>query len=297
MDNVKPDKKGGAWLSYVDYVNSIIVEGIVTAVCSSMDFLSEQISIKVNQKEKCLPMFDVKIDLVNNELAFDPPIVSAHGDEYGPRSIQDIIFGIVTDFVKTASQFQRLDTNQGDYLCEVKDHYRVYGSYARVSKNMAEMQRETENFIDQYSEFSFLWKEKLDESFAAFIDSGEVNAPRKQKENPDDDDDEDEVDEKYTWMAAKILKGVPQKRPSLDKYEEKLTYLAFVKSKIAALKTPIDRGWLKIISLPLIQALQNIVSSWIDRYTAFLLDSMLTEIANIKNFISEVSEGIKVVPE
>ena len=50
-------------------------------------------------------MFDVKIDLVNNDLAFDPPIVTLVEDEYGLRSIQDIIFGIVTDFIKTASQF------------------------------------------------------------------------------------------------------------------------------------------------------------------------------------------------
>lgn len=28
VDNIKPDKKSSLWLSYVDYVNGLVIEGI-----------------------------------------------------------------------------------------------------------------------------------------------------------------------------------------------------------------------------------------------------------------------------
>jgi len=39
------------------------------------------------------------------------------------------------------------------------------------------------------------------------------------------------------------------------------------------------------------------VTQWIDTYTSFLLDNTVTEIQNILEFIKEVSDGIKVLPQ
>ena len=48
MDNIKPDKKGYVWLQYVDYVNTLVIEGITIAINSSMEYLGEQINLKAN---------------------------------------------------------------------------------------------------------------------------------------------------------------------------------------------------------------------------------------------------------
>lgn len=70
-----------------------------------------------------------------------------------------------------------------------------------------------------------------------------------------------------------------------------------IKNKIDNLSTSKDLGWLKINSKPLKERLKAIIATWINKYTNFLLENTLIEIFNIKNFISEVSDGIKVVPE
>jgi hypothetical protein len=36
QDNIKPDKKSPTWLSYVDYVNSLIIEGMTSGIQASM---------------------------------------------------------------------------------------------------------------------------------------------------------------------------------------------------------------------------------------------------------------------
>lgn len=40
-DNIKPDKKSNTWLSYVDYVNGLVIEGITTGINASMGFLAD----------------------------------------------------------------------------------------------------------------------------------------------------------------------------------------------------------------------------------------------------------------
>jgi hypothetical protein len=43
--------------------------------------------------------------------------------------------------------------------------------------------------------------------------------------------------------------------------------------------------------------IQNIINSWIKKYTSFLLDNTMKEIQNIEHFIHEVDNGIKEIPQ
>jgi dynein heavy chain, axonemal len=43
LDSVKADKKGPAWKNYNDYVNTIVIDGIATAIQTALNHLHEQI--------------------------------------------------------------------------------------------------------------------------------------------------------------------------------------------------------------------------------------------------------------
>ena len=289
MDNIKPNRKSKEWLAYQDYINCVIIDGITKAIISSMDHLADQISIDYNKHHGLAPMFDIKVDLMDNEVAFDPPISSSPRE----NGIRDIIFRIVEHFISIASLIPRLDQNPGDYLIEVKDE--VFYAMSQVSKNMNQMEKETEDFIHQYQEFEFLWKESIETSFKEFLDTGE--APVHKKPVEDGEEGEMEDDETYIWMAEKILEGIVVKKPTLDKFDDKITYLTSIKSKIADMETPTEKGWLKINSQPLKTALSDIINSWMNCYTDFLLKNTVKEIENIIAFVHEVSDGIKNVPQ
>lgn len=106
-DNIKPDKKSRTWLAYVDYVNGLVIEGITKGINASMNYISDQINIQYNRHHSLPPMFDIKVDLRDREVKFDPPIENA------PRNngIRDIIRKIVSDFISVAIMMPRLDTN------------------------------------------------------------------------------------------------------------------------------------------------------------------------------------------
>jgi dynein heavy chain len=156
-DNIKPDKKSITWLAYVDYVNGLVIEGITKGINGSMNYLSDQINIHYNKHHQLPPMFDIKVDLRDREVKFEPSIESNHRQ----NGIRDIVMKVMNDFISLAIQMPRLDTNNGDYLVEIKDQFELFGSMQVINNHLNEIEEATQSFINQYKEQEFLWKETL----------------------------------------------------------------------------------------------------------------------------------------
>ena len=90
-------------------------------------------------------MFDVKVDLRDREVKFDPPIESNQRN-----GIRDIITKIINDFISISICMPRLDTNNGDYLCEIKDQFELFGQFQVVENHLTEIEKATFTFIKQY---------------------------------------------------------------------------------------------------------------------------------------------------
>ena len=229
--------------------------------------------------------------MVDREVIFDPTI----GCNKKGNGIKNILQNIVDDFISLAIQVVRVDTGQGDYLVEIKDQYVIYGAMQAFSRNFSDIEKATAEFINQYKDKEFLWKEKLEDSFQNFLGTGKD--PREEPHYIENDDGERELDETFDWMAEKILVGIQTKKPSLDVFDETITSLNRTRDDINALKHRVEIGWLSINASPLIKELQNTVDEWISCYTSFLLSNTIAEIKNIEAFIEDVSEGIKVIPK
>jgi dynein heavy chain len=135
FEHIKPDKKSPTWISYVDYVNSLVIKGITDGICSSMKYLADQISIPYNKHHQLLPIFDIRVDLQDRDVIFDPPInYTTKGN-----GIRDIIQKIIDDFISLSIQMPRLDTNSGDYLPEIKDQFSIFGATNNVTKQFQEI--------------------------------------------------------------------------------------------------------------------------------------------------------------
>lgn len=256
-----------------------------------MSYLSDQISIQYNRYNQLHPMFDIKVDLRDRDVKFEPPIESCHRG----NGIRDIIMKITNDFISLAIQMPRLDTGNGDYLVEIKDQFELFGALQVMTNNLTEIEDATRHFIHQYKDLEFLWKETLAENFSAFVEQGDD--PREKVHMKINQDGEQEEDETFKWMADKILAGVQTKKPNLDLFDEKISHLNRIKQQIGEMKVSIDIGWVRVNSLPLIKELGKTVSEWIEAYTSFLFTNTVAEIHNIQKFIDEVANGIKVIPE
>jgi dynein heavy chain len=295
-DAIRPDKKSMEWLAYVDYVNTLIIEGITRGINASMLGLADNINIETNKTNGKAAIFYVSVSLIDREVVFDP-LIRSTGSSLTERGsgVRDIINRIIEGFIDISIQVTRIDTGNGDYLVEIKDQFDLLGSLQCISSHMDEMEKETDAFIDRYQSFKFLWEETLEENFTAFLETG--TDPRKLKHTKKNEDGDEEEDESFEWMAAKILDGVHTQKPSLEEFDKRITHYHKVKEQISAMSTSTTIGWLTVNSQPLQQKLNTIVEEWIKRYTGFLMENTIKEINNIKKFISNVSEGIKTIPE
>jgi hypothetical protein len=177
QDNIKPDKKSPQWLSYQDYINGLVIEGITNGINGSMLFLKDQLSISYNKANGLQPIFDIKVNLQDRKVMFDPTI----GCNSRQNGIRDIINKIVADFISLAimmpgridaSQNPAAANNPGDYLVEIKDQLSLFYSINMITHGLNEIEDATKAFIHQYDDKKFLWEEKLDVSFAEFLNSG-----------------------------------------------------------------------------------------------------------------------------
>lgn len=291
---IKPEKKSDQWLAYMNYLNSLIIEGVTEGINSSMKFLAEQISIKYNQVNNNAAMFDIKVDLRDGQVVFDPSI----GCNDKQNGIRDIIQKIIDDFISLSVLVPRLDLQTdrgGDYLVEIKDQFVLFGAMQSIQNNFQDIVVATEHFIDKYRDKAFLWEETLADSFRAFLETGDD--PREQKHVKLNADGEEEEDPTFQWMANRILDGVETRKPDLDAFDQKITTLTRIKTEINDMKTTVDIGWLKVNATPLINELRTIIKDWIDCYTNFLLNNTIREISNIDTFIKTVDEGIQTLPD
>eukprot|EP00974_Lingulodinium_polyedra_P013678 1324258-Lingulodinium_polyedra.AAC.1 len=66
-----------------------------------------------------LPLFDVRIELRAEEIAFKPAFEDEDG---GGTTLRNAIDGWLKDFFAVATVMPRLDSQAGDYLNEIKEH-------------------------------------------------------------------------------------------------------------------------------------------------------------------------------
>ena len=116
-------------MSYVDYINGLVIQGITDGIAGSMRYLADQINIKYNSIHGNPPIFEIRVDLEDltdgkRTVVFDPTI-DCNSKQNG---IRDIIQKIMDDFVSIAIQIPgRIDNGTGDYLVEIKDQFQLFG--------------------------------------------------------------------------------------------------------------------------------------------------------------------------
>jgi hypothetical protein len=82
--------------------------------------------------------------------------------------------------------------------------------------------------------------------------------------------------------------------PDLSLFDEKITQLKAIQTKIGGVSNSADKYWLRINVSPLKYALDLRIGKWINKYTGFLLNNATGLMKNMNKFIDEVTLGIEI---
>ena len=164
-----------------------MIEGFVSSIAVSLQHLCEILDPLIIAKHEMLPLFEVKIELQDSKIIFDPPF---QGSKPGEVSLRSTIDGWLKDFFATVTCMQRLDTNSGDYLSEIREHFQMQCLLALVSELIDNTEMKCMDYRETFMQHSYLgcaeapsftlkrvslrylWTESIDKSFEKFLQEG-----------------------------------------------------------------------------------------------------------------------------
>ncbi|CAD7941439.1 unnamed protein product [Amoebophrya sp. A120] len=279
---LKVAKSSNIWKNYVDFVNNIMIEGFVSVIAVSLQYLCEILDPLIISRHDVQPLFDIKIELdpSSGEIVFDPPFAPKEKDGVALRGT---INGWLKDFFAMAAvTMPRLDTGTGDYLNEMKEHFQMQCLLSLVFELIDNTEMKCIDYRQTFMQHSFLWKESLEETFADFLLDG-----AKDLVNPEVEDGMDF----HTLMDTAGIDMGP-KIPPFERFDEQITRFKRLKEEIAGTKTPVDIHWLRINSQPVKINLVQYVAKWEEKYSMYLHSYVEQRIVQLMGFINNVQKGL-----
>eukprot|EP00931_Biecheleriopsis_adriatica_P036383 TRINITY_DN2095_c0_g1_i5.p1 TRINITY_DN2095_c0_g1~~TRINITY_DN2095_c0_g1_i5.p1 ORF type:complete len:4649 (-),score=1173.32 TRINITY_DN2095_c0_g1_i5:61-14007(-) len=276
---LKVSKVATNWKAYVDFVNNIVIEGFVSSIAVSLQNLCEILDPLIIAKHEMLPLFDVKIELAGTSILFDPPFASA---KPGDPSLRATIDGWLKDFFATVTCMQRLDTGNGDYLNEIREHFQMQCLLALVSELIDNTELKCMDYRETFMQHSYLWTESVDKAFEKFL-------------NEDSQDLVEGFEEEglsFREIMERIKVDIGRPVPKLEKFDQKIQFFKKMKEDLSNMKTPVDIHWLRVHAQPVKLALVGFARTWEEKYVDYIKNYTEARIKALCTFVDQQQIGL-----
>ncbi|CAE8597984.1 unnamed protein product [Polarella glacialis] len=275
---LKVSKTATNWKSYVDFVNNIIIEGFVSSIAVSLQQLCEILDPLIIAKHEMLPLFDVKIELLETKIVFDPPFLGKPHEV----SLRTTIDGWLKDFFATVTCMLRLDTSSGDYLNEIREHFQMQCLLALVSELIDNTELKCMEFRETFMQHSYLWTESIDKTFERFLLESAHDLV----------EDFEEEGMSFRAIMERIKVDVGRPVPKLDAFDKKIEFFCNMKNELSNMKTPVDIHWLRIHAQPVKLALVGFARTWEQKYVDYVKTFTESRIKALVDFVEHQKVGL-----
>ncbi|KAL7489135.1 hypothetical protein ACHAW6_014715 [Cyclotella cf. meneghiniana] len=246
------------WRFYVEFVNSMVVEGLSQAIKTSLDFFLDQIDPEAIKRDGLLPLFEIQLVLEDSKvMAFQPPLgYTAH-----KNGMSDVIDNIVGSFFQISSLFKRLDA-EGTYIREMHSDLSINSVLALLSDVISTNNKKCHELKKTFDKYSYLWETDLSSYFKKFCEDATI----------------------VTKNGTKLL--------DLDKFDKAIQQCVDAQTEVAKAKSPVDIGWLRIDITPAKREVSLFASKWISLITSHMRESIISTLSDLHKFMDNATEGL-----
>ena len=296
------------WLAYTDFVNGVVVQGLSKMVCTSLQYLAEQLDAEYIQKHGKQPMLIVELTLQDDGVKYVPSIEDEDDDEEGSvdegeeedddeeaggkskSSIYAIVGEWVDSFYQAVGQLKRLDDPEGRYMKEVQGDLNVQMLLARIYGFLEDTEASCKEHQSYFEKYSWLWENDVDEEFANFKNEAflEVDPRERIEENEEEEEETGSHDEKENEVEVEFLRT-----PDLDKFDEEIKKFETIQEEISNMSSATNISWLRVNNDPAKIAIGRVANKWTKKYTGYLERFITDELEDLINFMDTVNEGIQ----
>ncbi|KAL7445854.1 hypothetical protein ACHAXM_010428 [Skeletonema potamos] len=249
------------WRCYVEFINSLIVQGLSASVLASLRFLLDQIDPVSIQKERRLPLFEIELNLnCFDGLHFQPPL----GKVADKTGMSDLIDNIVGSICHISTLFVRVDdSSEGSYLKEIQSDLAVGSVVSALSDVVVANDEKCLVLQKDLDKYSYLWTTDLTSYFKDFCEDATI----------------------VTEHGSKLM--------DLTKFEDAIQKCIDAQTEVAKVKSPVDVGWLRINVTPAKRQISIFATKWINMYTSHMCESIISTLTDLHDFMQAVTNGLK----
>ena len=254
--------------TYLDYINGLLLEGMVQASVVSCQHLLEQIDPIALEKGNIAPLIEIQLllnqDTKPPQLRFSPQLSLPKGArETEHPSVRSLLLGWIKQVCSIGSLLHRIDSPDvgGDYLTEVQDDLRIQAVVSQISKLLSENEKRCAAFRGICEDYAYLWCEDIEESYSKFL-------------------------------VTETLPG--QRTPPLQSFALEVNTYRALEDEIRSLAGSTVLGWVKIDIRPFKGSLLALASKWRDRFQQYPLKFVQDTVNDALVFINSAMTGLEV---
>jgi dynein heavy chain len=287
------------WKAYVDFVNNVVVGGLVRIAVQALEHCIEQVDPVVIAKKERQPVLEIKLSLVGSQVVYKPQLgVATRGD-----GLRNIVNKWIDDFMQPGMLVRRLDTSNGSYVKELQSNMHVCALVAATNEILDVNDQKLMAFKADYERFDYLFTKDIASCFAEFLVGATVTdhgaderagggAGREPGKEGGAPGSPSAAAAANAGAAADGEKGRPVY--DLTKFDEDISNYQAVLTEINKLRSLVDIGWVRVNTQPIKQALSMWVSQWQHTYTNHLVNHVRDSLQQLMDFVGTIRFGLKI---
>jgi dynein heavy chain len=292
------------WKAYVDFVNNIVVFGLVGTLQTSLNAMSLQLNSTYLVANSLPPLLEIRLDLVDKKIVFLPEVgLIDNIDPNNARAskqtgIMNIVTGLINSMLGAGSCFKRLDTAEGTYISELAEAPEIRAARTKVTRFLKSTEKNANKLRKSMRQFESLWMADVNKEFTEFVkevvftelvpfktedDQNTSTSGQGGENGGDGEENKAAPDERNCWRKTVI---------DLDKFGERIQKYLDIQTEVSDIKVLHEVDYLKINAQPIKQAILSWVTKWLYTCTSYLQNYLGDELSDLYHFNKKVNIGL-----
>lgn len=288
------------WKSYVDFVNNVVVFGLVDAMAASLGTMAAQFNPKYLEQNNIPALLELQIDLIDKAVTYLPEVgFVQHLDEKGASSaektgIKNIVQGWINGMLGVSSAFKRLDTAEGTYLREISEAPEVQTQMSKVMRFLNTTEKNANKLRSIFRKFEYLWLTDMNTIFEEFLSEVVCFEMVPFEDQAGTDPNANAAVTSVADASAPVPEQSCWKRTdlNLEKFGEKIKQYLEIQLEVSEIKPVHEIDFLRINAQPIKQAISTWVTKWLFTHTQYLQNFVGDRLFDLYSFLQEVNTGL-----
>ncbi|KAM9320087.1 uncharacterized protein PAF06_004553 [Gastrophryne carolinensis] len=281
------------WQEFLKHVDTIVLQGLKKVTVSSLAALLNTLLDRDHNG-----ILTIEVELINGEVAFNPPLDQSTSDTSVMESIEDWL----KMFLLRGSHIQGFSSNvkcgYHEYISEDEEALHLIGL---ILQQVESCVLECQTLLDVFKSYSFLWKNDVDVEFQNFLHGEQKNETENEAAQFLLSDTSVEPQNQSLLMAegAFILPkntGIQETRgPLLKDFDSEISIYKAARDSIQKLPDHQQCQWLQADFRPIKQVLCAYALKWMWSLTKFLIDQTSATLKNLDSFLRRTEPQIESI--